>query len=127
MLNNHQDGRASQQEQERQHNATHPRVAMLKNTNIEKEKLARQASRRETTRSQSVSSGKRVHYSEVEEYERRNHHGDRDDYTRNMSPSRRNYYDGRMEDDYDRPMSPIRRMDHDRPVSPSRRMDYGSH
>ena len=96
-------------EEERLHNALHPRVAMLKNTNIERDKRARQVS---VTQPHS----KRVHYSDVDEYDRRSDHGVRDDHKR--------YQDVRMAEDNEKPLSPSRRMDHGG-LYPSRQMEYG--
>ena len=109
-------------EEERLRNALHPRVAMLKNTNIEKDKRARQVS-------VTLPHSKRVHYSDVDEYDIRSDHGVRDNHKR--------YQDVRKSEDDDKPLSPSRRMDQgglspSRQVeygrmSPSRRMDYDSH
>ena len=98
LLNNQQNTR---HEEERIRNALHPRVAMLKNTNIEKERRARQASLADHSRSQSTSPGKRVHYSGVDEYDRRTYLEDTEDYPGTRS-HRRQEPDGRMEDEYSR-------------------------
>jgi len=156
MQNNLRDGQNHQQEQERLYNATHPRVAMLKNTNIEKEKLSRQARRRESSRSQSLSPGKRVHYSDENDHSGKNHQTDREEFMTTRSADRRNHHSVMAEEDDSRTMSLGRRMeedhsrifiagrrmeeahsrtmspgirfeeDHSRNVSPARRMDYTS-
>ena len=96
-------------EEERLRNALHPRVAMLKNTNIEKDKRARQVS-------VTLPHSKKVHYSDVDEYDIRSDHGVRDNHKR--------YHDVRMAEDDDKPLSPSRRMDQGG-LSPSRQMEYG--
>ena len=59
---------------------------------------------------------KRVHYSNVDEYDMRSDHG--------VSDNHKRHHDVRMADDDDKPLSPSRRMDHGG-LSPSRQMEYG--
>ena len=94
-LNNKQDRRTPNQEPVRQHNASHPRVAFLKNTNKDIERNTRQV-KRENMKSKNFSPVKKVDYPD-KEGNTRIYFQDTEDHYRRRSPRQCEYYD-----EYDR-------------------------